>query len=425
LLKTLDQEIDQRIQNLNAFGYRPGEPGIKKVGEAIVQNLGIDLPRTPKSNSLSMKHEYLAPFRHEFPFVDTLLSFEEHRKLKSFIAKLDGPRVHSRFSCLKDTGRTSSSNPNLQNLPRDPRIRGLFIPKPGHIFINADYAQIELCTLAQVCLDRFGFSKMSELINSGTDIHRWFASIITGKSFDEIGDESVERQSAKACNFGFPGGLGVEAFLEYARVTYGLSNLTLEDAEKYKEMWLTAFPEMKLYLADTLVHRHDFTSFGNGNPEMAAALFRRVVGGNRLSRSGHEYDSRIYSWAFTTVMTDVAPQFIGITQGSPDILDEVLRDTVVTRTGRVRARTTYCEARNTLFQGLAADGAKIALYRLTRAGFCIVNFIHDEIIIEVPVDADVERLRGEIEKIMIESMNAVVPAIKIKVKSKIKTRWEK
>lgn len=425
LLENLDHEIDQHLQRLAGFGYHPGRRGVKKVSESIIQSLGIQLPRTPKSNNLSMKQEHLEPYRDQHPFIDALLSFQEHEKLKSFIIKLDSPRIHTRFTCLVNTGRTSSSKPNIQNLPRDSRIRGLFIPRPKHIFIISDYSQIELCALSQICIDRYGSSKMATLINSGVDLHCWFASVLTGKPIEDVGADSVERQAAKACNFGFPGGLGVRAFLDYAKKTYGLDGLTESQAQEYREQWLSAFPEMRQYLVDTLVDRHDFSSMGSQSPEIAAAVFRRVVRGETQSKQGYPYNPRVFDWAFNVAMADISPDHVGITVGSPEILEDVMRETIATRTGRMRAKASYCEARNTPFQGLAADGAKIALYRLERAKLQTVGFVHDEFIIEASEKADVVQVQSQIKQIMVEAMRAVVPDIQIRVKQKITKKWQK
>ena len=95
---------------------------------------------------------------------------------------------------------------------------------------------------------------------------------------------------------------------------------------------------------------------------------------------------------------------------------------VWTRTGRLRANTTFCAEKNTPFQGLAADGAKLALYNLMTQGFKIVGFVHDEIITEVP-KSKVKELTSKQEKIMIDSMKVVVPDVSIAVESTISERY--
>jgi DNA polymerase I-like protein with 3'-5' exonuclease and polymerase domains len=97
---------------------------------------------------------------------------------------------------------------------------------------------------------------------------------------------------------------------------------------------------------------------------------------------------------------------------------------VFTLTGRKRGRTTYCAEKNTPFQGLASDGAKIALYNLVRQGFKVVGFCHDEIITEVDKNKAEELLKVQ-EKIMIDSMNVVVPDVKIGTESMISPHYTK
>ena len=95
---------------------------------------------------------------------------------------------------------------------------------------------------------------------------------------------------------------------------------------------------------------------------------------------------------------------------------------VWTRSGRLRANTTFCAEKNTPFQGMAADGAKLALWNLTKAGFKVVGFVHDEIICEVPIN-EVEFKKKQMEKIMVDSMQNIVPDVKIGVESTISERY--
>jgi len=95
---------------------------------------------------------------------------------------------------------------------------------------------------------------------------------------------------------------------------------------------------------------------------------------------------------------------------------------VTTLTGRKRGNTTYCAEKNTPFQGLSADGAKIALYELDKQGFKVVGFVHDEIICEVKIEEAEEMLVIQ-ERIMIDSMRSVIPDIRISVESMITARY--
>ena len=97
----------------------------------------------------------------------------------------------------------------------------------------------------------------------------------------------------------------------------------------------------------------------------------------------------------------------------------------MTFSGRIRAKASYCVQHNTLFQGLAADGAKLALWRLWRAGYRIVNFVHDEVLIEVPANSDLRYHAENIRRIMIEAMREVVPDVRIDVEYAAMDRWHK
>src|SRR5690606_32482748 len=116
--------------------------------------------------------------------------------------------IHSYFEVLRETGRTSSSNPNLQNLPRVDGVRECYVPRPGNVYISCDYDKAELHTLAQLCMDYFGESKLAEALNNGIDPHLQMAANILGIPYEEAKDRlkakdkevKDTRQMAKAAN---------------------------------------------------------------------------------------------------------------------------------------------------------------------------------------------------------------------------------
>lgn len=345
-LEEIDSHLNKCSSILASYGWVRGQKGVKDRYDNVIKYLNINIPKT-ESGNFSTKAEDLEEHRG-IHFVDTFLEFMEYEKLASFIREVSSDRLHPRYNFLVNTGRTSCSSPNIQQLPRSGGIRELFIAKPGHTFIITDYSAVELCTLSQVTHDMYGQSTMMEKINKGEDLHRYYASVLLGKKQEDI--TKAERQSAKAANFGFPGGLGIETFITYAKKSYN-TELTREEAKKMKDKWMHAFPEMLLYLKEECTE-------------------------------------------------------------------------AVTRTGRIRGDVTYCAGKNTPFQGLAADGAKIAMYYLDHAGFNIVAFVHDEIVSEVPEDKAEEMLKEQ-ERIMIEAMKQVVPDVKISVESMITKRYSK
>lgn len=420
-------EFDRRTQTakqvLEKYGYVPGKQGVLQDYQNIVQKLGLDLPMT-ETGRVSAGAEYLEPYRSQHEFVDALLSFKEIEKLKSFLIKLDKGRVHPHYNVLVSTGRTSCYNPNIQQIPREGGLRECFVPASGNCFVIIDYSTLELCTLAQVCLDRFGSSRMAGLINQGVDLHCWFSAMVANKDQSQVTEQ--ERQWAKACNFGFPGGLGTKRFLDYARNTFGITGMSEEDATELKEKWMNAFPEMRFYLQDSLMSRHDFSSLEwCDDPKIAAAIFKRIIGGSRTSTNGKPYAQGTIRWAFEEVLPDVAPWIGEVSEGSRQLLAEVSKETVTTRTGRMRAKVEYCQAKNTPFQGLAADGAKVALYRLIKAGFNVAIFVHDEFVIEIPADSDLEAKAKSIEEIVIGGMKSVVPDVQIRAEWSVADRWYK
>ena len=346
-LEGVDEQMQVQRDVLASWGWVRGKKGIKDVYERIVTKLGIAdrLPRSEKSNDLSSKADDLAPFR-KYQFVGAFLEYQRLEKATSFVRDITSNRIHPRYNLLVNTGRTSCSSPNFQQLPKLGGIREMFVADEGNTFIITDYSAIELATLAQNSYKTLGYSNMGDQINEGADLHKYYASIMNGCDIKDVTKQ--QRQEAKAANFGFPGGLGIDTFIEFSS-GYGLE-LTKDKAQEMKDVWFDAFPEMRDYMKNE-------------------------------------------------------------------------RGEVFTLTGRKRGNTTFCAEKNTPFQGLAADGAKLALYELDKV-MKIVGFCHDEIICEVPLNKAEELLPLQ-EKIMIDSMREVVPDVKIGVESMISDHYTK
>lgn len=267
--------------------------------------------------------------------------------------------VSSRFSSCIATGRISVSGPPTQQFPRRAGCRECIQPREGSYFIGADYSSNELVTLGQVWLDLFGESKLAELLQQGVSLHDYTGAIIMGLPYDEFlarrkaGDKECKkfRQLSKCLNFGLPGGMGAEKFVDYCWDSWRV-RITVEEARYYKKCWLSWFPEAKKY-------------FG--------------VIGNRVQTGG------------------------GVFRYKQPV------------SGRMRGGLGYCDGCNTSFQGLAADMTKNALWWVTRECFVKgswefnslgypqshnlvwvpgrpsplhgckpILFMHDEIILEVP-----------------------------------------
>ena len=360
--------------------------------------------------------------------------------------------LHPTFDVLKNTGRTSAfGDISSQNLPRDERIRNLFIPSPEHVFIDADYSAVEMVTLSQAMLSQFaGRSEMAKAINAGIDLHRLVASRLAGKPEAEITKE--ERQKAKAVNFGLPGGMGVMTLQGYARTCR--IDLSESEAQRLVATWFSTFPEMEYFLEKTKNHGEEiarllkidcdtysratgqYKPLEAGKIDMLGWMARKVFEEEIPQTKG----GRLYSDAernyFWTRLDAVAHRL------NPKYHDAVRNRTpskelaaavsslagqadVLTLTGRLRAAATYCARHNTIFQGLAADGAKLAMWKLCRNGFRIVNFIHDEFLVEVPEQGDYTEAAETIKRLMIEGMREVVPNVRIDVEYTVSHRWNK
>ena len=434
--------LSQAFQLMGAFALNQVSKNGLHVDIAAVERVYWDYEVKVQAllDTLRDKHGYWPGPGHEERYAKALgvgmdsfeATYRSYDKLngllREHIEPLRGHQlIHPAYHPLVSTGRTACSDPNVQGFPRDDSVRGLIVPSPGHLFFSADYRAIELCALAEICYQRYGQSKLRELINSGTHPHKWLASRITGKDISAITTE--ERQKAKAVAFGFPGGMGAVKFCKYAEDSYGVKFTTAE-AEAVKAKWLEALPEMKLYMRSS-----SLVAGWTGNPlgwpdDIAAAAAGRVLSGNPTkASSGEPYSPEFVRWVWQQAGETEFPHRAGFLDairehtGSPQLNDAITREAVVWSTGRVKVDCDYCQARNHPFQGLAADGAKAALYRLIRQGFRVVNFIHDEFLIELPEDGDHLALAREVERIMVEAMQKLIPNVTISVEYALMRRW--
>jgi hypothetical protein len=157
----LTAELTRLGEALRRVGYLPGEKGSGKALQAILRRLaattpGATFPRTPTGQFATSK-DALAEIVNPPPFLKDLAEYNAVRALHScFVGKLRLAVIRPNFQVLVRTGRTASYGElNAQNLPRDDRVRGCFVPSPGHVFIKADYATVEMSTLAQAVVAQF------------------------------------------------------------------------------------------------------------------------------------------------------------------------------------------------------------------------------------------------------------------------------
>ncbi len=217
----------------------------KQLGEILFDKMGIEGGKKTKTG-YSTSADVLEKLKNDYPFVAKILEYRTLTKLKSTYAdglfsyiQEDG-RIHGTFNqTITATGRISSTEPNLQNIPiRMPigaKIREVFVPKEGYTFVDADYSQIELRILAHMSNDE----SLIDAYNSDMDIHRITASKVFKTPLEEVTKQ--QRSNAKAVNFG----------IVYGISSFGLSNdlsISIKEANEYINQYFETYPKIKEYL---------------------------------------------------------------------------------------------------------------------------------------------------------------------------------
>jgi DNA polymerase I-like protein with 3'-5' exonuclease and polymerase domains len=432
----LQEEMDKDLEVLKANGWVPGTGSSKKM-QAILGGMSeVSLPKTA-TGKLKVSAKSLGKYK-EIDFVNSYINYVETKKLMDFLAKKEG-EVHARYNVLVATGRTSSFAPNMQNLPRDERIRAIFKAREGYNLASVDFSTVELRILSQICINRYGFSRMGELINLGKDLHTFFASKFLNCKEEDVPKD--DRQKAKIYNFSLPGGLGPQSLSDFAWLAYQVI-MSIEEAKESKQVWLQTFPEMKHYLQHDDINdlaksglMSDYADVTGryGDDKIAAFIFKGILNGQVSTKSGRDYIQAEIDWAFDIVARTEFPnkekyeKAISKKSGSFKLYGDFIRilNAVTFQSGRVRGNCTYTQSKNSPFQGETADGAKWAMIYLTLAGYRIVNFIHDEFIFELPNDGDIRTLEKDIKRLMIKGMNVVAPDMKIEAEAEYMINWSK
>lgn len=370
--------------------------------------------------SLSLDSEFIETNWH----LDPVLEQYKHRSDVQKLVTTELPRmcwpkgsgnvapvVHPCYDSLKSSGRTSSYGNdkypsfNIQNV--DPRARGIIVPRPGNLLFSIDYSGMELGTLGQRCGDLFGSSVLADKINAGIDPHAYLGAQLayamhdgfrseadgcTASTNDEVFEvfkvcfkngplESQDvfkhfRKFAKPTGLGYPGGLGADTFISYAKATYGVT-VDVETAKQLKAIWLNTYPEMVAYF--------DYIKSS--------------------CKDGHN----IGYYSFTSPM------------------------------GMYRAGASYCACANGLgLQTPSAEGALTAVINTVRACFDPsmesilyggevrpIGFIHDELFGEIAENDFVDERLDEMVRIMVESMRTITPAVTPRANAVLMRRWNK
>ena len=263
-LKQLDTRFDTEMNKLSEEIYALADEEFnlsspKQIGEILYTKLGLK-GKKHTSGSLNTSAEVLEQMAEEHELPRKILEWRQYQKLKStyttaLLSLIDkNNRVHTTYSQISvNTGRLSSLNPNLQNIPvRTPigrEIRECFIAKPGCKLIAADYSQVELRLLATIADVKF----LQESFHENVDIHRKTAAQVFGIPYDEV--DANHRRRAKAINFGIV--YGISAF--------GLSKeieSTPAEAQRYIDAYFANMPEVKTYMekAINFAHQNGFVT---------------------------------------------------------------------------------------------------------------------------------------------------------------------
>lgn len=337
---------------------------------------------------------------------DTMEAYSRYGSARTLLSRVDrlyaGTKyiIQPRFNELVETGRTSASQGEdpkdgscpiqygfqVQNVPKKEGARECFIPRPGFLYVSVDYDAFELSTWAQVCLWVCGYSNLARVLNDGKDPHAELGARLARLPVEEVyailrGERGKEaqkafkstfRQTAKIGNFGFPGGMGADALRTQARVLYRVF-LTKPEVIILRNEWRATWPE-------------------------EADYFRWV-------------NSHLDRWKKDAKGTAVS-----------------------FRSERIRARVGFTQIANNPFQGLAADAAKDAGFRVSREmytdktsalyGSRIVVFAHDEIIAEVP-ENQAHDAAYRLRDVMVETAREWIPDVKVSASPALMRRWSK
>jgi DNA polymerase-1 len=350
--------LEQEAYSLAGQPFNMGSP--KQIGEILFTKLGIPVQKKTATGAPSTDEEVLEKLAADYPLPAKLLEHRGLAKLKStYTDKLplmvnpNTGRVHTNYAqAVAVTGRLSSNEPNLQNIPiRTPegrRVREAFIAPPGHLIASADYSQIELRIMAHISEDPGLLAAFAE----GRDVHRATAAEVFGVAVDEVSSE--QRRYAKVINFGLIYGMGA----------FGLANnlgIDQKAAKNYIDRYFERFAGVKRYMDET-------------RAKAAEQGYVETLFGRRI----------------------VLPEIQG---GSGP-----------------RRASAERQAINAPMQGTAADLIKLAMIavqgELDRAGKTtrIVLQVHDELVFELP-EHELDWVRAEVPRLMAGVAQLKVPLL--------------
>lgn len=290
-LKAYGEKLGVRIHELEQEIYEEADEifninSPKQLGVILFEKMGLQGGRKTKTG-YSTAADVLEKLAPEYPIVAKILEYRQMAKLKStYVDGLAGfiqadGRIHGKFhQTITATGRLSSAEPNLQNIPVRMElgrlIRKVFIPEDGFVFVDADYSQIELRILAHCS----GDDMLINAYRQAQDIHRITASQVFHVPFDEVTD--LQRRNAKAVNFG----------IVYGISSFGLSqdlSISRKEAAEYIDQYFLTYPGIKTFLDNTVAsareHGYVETLFGRRRPmpELKSSNYMQRSFGERVA----------------------------------------------------------------------------------------------------------------------------------------------
>ena len=278
------EELEESIHAQAGTEFNINSP--KQLGEVLFETLQIPGGKKTKTG-YSTAADVLEKLSADYPIVRDILEYRGLTKLKSTYAdglaafiEEDG-RIHTNFNqTITATGRISSTEPNLQNIPMrmelGRQIRKVFVPRAGYEFMDADYSQIELRVLAHMS----GDEQLIDAYRQEEDIHRITASKVFHTPFEEVTD--LQRRNAKAVNFG----------IVYGISSFGLSqdlSISKKEAAQYIEQYFATYPKVKEFIdklvADAKEKGYTETMFGRRRPipELSSSNFMQRSFGERVA----------------------------------------------------------------------------------------------------------------------------------------------
>ena len=359
------------------------------------------LPPTTPKGEVSTEREKLEDSGD--PLLEKLAEGSKWEKLRTYadeLSSLGNKPMNVSCNILLSTGRASYSG-LIQLMPRKGGVRECIIPQKGHVLCSVDYAAVEMSTLGQVQLWTLGRSKLAEAINNDIDPHSLFAAGMTNREYanfvlhKEEPEEKGQRTAAKAGNFGFPGMMGPAKFV----------------IAKRRE----GYQVCEWFYRDGFCGSHKVRTWSGR--QLDAPLCGRCCEAASKLRLDYlrQWPEMKPYWDWVSAHTEGGrlEQFVS---------------------QRVRGGLSAPAAANTLFQGLAADGAKLAVVKLTEEmylkkssalyGARLLVFAHDETILSIPEEQAHEG--GHLQaKVMIEAMREFVPDVKISAEPALMRRWSK